>query len=307
MQTPFTYRLSTAKATLYTGDAVDFLQNIPKQSVDLIVTSPPYFIGKAYDTSRNLADFAKEIRRVTPAMLRCLKPGGSLCWQVGNHVQDGCVFPLDFAVAAEMQRKPSLTLRNRIIWTFRHGAHTSRRFSGRHETILWYTKGDTFYFDLDALRVPQIYPGKRHYKGPKKGSWSGNPLGKNPGDVWEIGDVWSIPNVKANHVEKTPHPCQFPTALVRRLVAGLCPQGGLVIDPYVGSGTSAIAALLQGCNFSGCDRSEAYIEIARSRLDALESGSLRFREDTPPQSPTGRESVATKPPHFRGSLEVVNG
>ena len=91
----------------------------------------------------------------------------------------------------------------RVIWTFEHGAHARKRLSGRHETVLWYTKGDNYEFNLDQIRIPQKYPGKRHYKGPNRGELSGNPLGKNPGDVW------SIPNVKANHVEKPPTHASF--------------------------------------------------------------------------------------------------
>jgi adenine-specific DNA-methyltransferase len=143
---------------------------------------------------------------------------------------------LIFSLFAKQQ---ALILRNRIIRTFGHGVHASRRFSGRHETILWYTKGHNYHFDLDAVRVPQKYPGKRHYKGSKKGEWSGNPLGKNPSDLWEI------PNVKFRHIEKTSHPCQFPIALVQRLIRALTKPGELVVDPFVGSGSSAAAAVLE--------------------------------------------------------------
>jgi len=111
-------------------------------------------------------------------------------------------------------RKHGLSLRNRIIWHFGHGLHNKRRFSGRYEVILWYTKSDNYVFNLDDVRIPSKYPGKRHFKGPKTGQLSGNPKGKNPEDVWDI------PNVKSNHVEKTEHPCQFPVGLVERLILG---------------------------------------------------------------------------------------
>ena len=106
-------------------------------------------------------------------------------------------------------------MRNRIVWHFEHGLHCSRRLSGRYETIMWFTKGDDYVFELDPIRVPQKYPGKKYFKGPKAGQYSCNPLGKNPGDVW------TIPNVKSNHVEKTGHPCQFPVELIERLVLAL--------------------------------------------------------------------------------------
>src|SRR5205823_575337 len=104
-------------------------------------------------------------------------------------------------------------------------------------------------FNLDPIRIPQKYPGKKHFKGPNKGQPSANPLGKNPGDFWydaegrdenlEMPNVWIIPNVKHNHVEKTIHPCQFPVELVERLVLALSNPGDLVVDPYMGVGSSA--------------------------------------------------------------------
>lgn len=166
-----------------------------------------------------------------------------------------------------------------------------------------FPKGPCGYFDLDSVRIPQTYPGKKHYKGPKKGEWSGNPLGKNPGDVWDIGDVWRIPNVKANHIEKTEHPCQFPTALVRRLIVALSPKQGLVVDPYAGSATTGVASLIGGRHFIGCDVDQKYLAIGSSRLAKLELGALGIRDDVPVHTPTGRESVAIRPPHF-GTLEL---
>ena len=216
-----------------------------------------------------------------------------MCWQVGHHVKDGVATPLDALVYIAALDSPELILRNRIVWTFAHGTHSTRRFSGRHETILWYTKGEKYEFDLDAVRVPQRYPGKRHYKGKLKGRLSGNPLGKNPGDLWDI------PNVKAKHPEKTKHPCQFPVALPRRLIRALTRPGAMVVDPYVGSGTSAVAALLEDRNFIGSDVSESYLKIARDRLTALENGGLAVRAGTPPSEPDQSQSVARLPPNWQ--------
>ena len=295
----YTTSFNGRTATIATSDCIGFLEGIDDESIDLVVTSPPYFIGKEYDNSTEVSDFERTIGALISSVQRVLKASGSLCWQVGNHVRRNRMLPLDYAVARAMAPHTSFILRNRIIWTFSHGTHLKRRFSGRHETILWYTKGEDYLFDLDATRVPQKYPGKKHYKGPNKGEFSGNPLGKNPGDFWASGAVWDIPNVKANHVEKTDHPCQFPIALARRLVVALSPAAGTVLDPFLGSGTTAIAALLDGRNFLGCDVSQRYISLAKSRLQTLVGGSLRYRQDVPVQIPRPNEAVALPPPHFR--------
>jgi DNA modification methylase len=171
-------------------DAFEFLESLKEESVDLIVSSPPYCMGKEYEKSLNVADFIRAHEALAPLLVRSLRSGGSLCWQIGHHVRNSVVIPLDALVYPIFAAEDKLSLRNRIVWTFGHGVHASNRFSGRHETILWFTKGTDYHFNLDAVRVPQKYPGKRHYKGPKKGEFSGNPHGKNPSDVWEI------PNVK---------------------------------------------------------------------------------------------------------------
>lgn len=279
------------------GDALHFLSELPDESVDLVVSSPPYFMGKEYDTSCSIDDFVLIHEQLSRQLVRIVKPGGSICWQVGSHVRNNIVIPLDAVVYSVFSESNEIQLRNRIIWTFGHGAHCSRRFSGRHETVLWFTKGDNYYFELDAVRVPQKYPGKKHYKGPNRGLPSGNPLGKNPGDVWEI------PNVKAGHVEKTGHPCQFPVALVQRLVKALTPTNGLVIDPYVGSGSSAIAALMEGRNFMGCDLEVRYLKIARDRIRKLQNGTLKCRADEPIYIPSQGDSVTKVPQQWKPYLE----
>lgn len=274
-------------------DAFEFLAALKPSSVDLIVSSPPYCMGKEYDKSTSIEDFITDHERLAPLLVRALKNGGSLCWQVGHHVKNGVIVPLDAVVYNIFLKQKNLFLRNRIVWTFGHGVHAGRRFSGRHETILWFTKGHDYYFDLDAVRVPQKYPGKRHYKGPRKGEWSGNPLGKNPSDVWEI------PNVKSRHIEKTDHPCQFPVALVQRLIRALTKPTGLVVDPFFGSGTSAVAAALDSRRFAGCEISQKYYFIAKDRLRRLKKEELSYRPlEKPIYKPTNRDAVARRPDHF---------
>jgi adenine-specific DNA-methyltransferase len=295
-------RQKNAAVRLEVQDAFKFLAKLKPGSVDLIVSSPPYCMGKEYDTSISINDFIADHKKLAPLLVRALKDGGSLCWQVGHHVHNGVVIPLDALVYQIFSKQKALFLRNRIVWTFGHGVHASRRFSGRHETILWFTKGDEYEFNLDAVRVPQKYPGKRHYKGPKKGQWSGNPLGKNPSDVWEI------PNVKSRHVEKTDHPCQFPVALVQRLVRALTKPRGLVADPFMGSGSSAVAAALEHRRFEGCDIDETYVAIAKNRIAQLGRGAQMIRPlDRPIYVPQVSHAVAQLPIRFQRKRERRHG
>lgn len=289
-------RYKKATARIWQGDAVEFLSSLEPASISLIISSPPYFMGKEYDRSQSPQDFVAQHEKIFPLLTKVLKPGGSLCWQVGNHVLDGVLIPLDALVYKVVSEIEELVLRNRIVWTFEHGVHCSKRFSGRHETVLWYTKGNDYHFDLDSVRVPQKYPGKKHYKGPNKGDWSGNPLGKNPGDVWEI------PNVKARHVEKTDHPCQFPSALVQRFVRATTKTGETVLDPFLGSGTSCLVALSEQRNFVGSEIEPKYVKITANRIEKLRKGALKLRPDKPVRRPKKDEAVAVAPPHFASRL-----
>ena len=255
---------------LYGGDCIEFLKTIPDNCLQLIVTSPPYNIGKEYEKRLNLELYVDQQADVIKECFRCLSPNGSICWQVGNYVEKGAIIPLD-TVLYPIFNKLGLKMRNRIIWHFEHGLHCNRRFSGRYETIIWFTKSDKYIFNLDPVRVPQKYPGKKYFKGPKAGEYSCNPLGKNPGDLW------IIPNVKCNHVEKTNHPCQFPVELIERLVLAMTNEGDWVLDPFLGTGTSIIAAIRHNRRGAGAENILSYVELARQRIMQELAGTLRTR------------------------------
>jgi len=289
------------------GDCLQTLGNLPEAFAKLIITSPPYNIGKAYEKAAPLNQYLESLNLIIDQIVRVLSPDGSLCWQVGNYVQDGEVFPLDIYFYQLFKAK-GLKLRNRIIWHFDHGLHASKRFSGRYETLLWFTKGDAYTFNLDPVRVPSKYPGKTHFKGEKRGQPSGNPLGKNPSDIWRIvvqdweTALWNIPNVKANHPEKTIHPCQFPIELVERCILALTNEGDWVLDPFSGVGSALLAALKNKRRALGCEKEAEYIEIARQRIADLYSGALRYRQlGKPVHQPTGREKVAQIPMEWRST------
>ncbi|HID99090.1 MAG TPA: site-specific DNA-methyltransferase [Thiotrichaceae bacterium] len=296
---------SEAKIVLYHGDANDLLATIPDNTISLIVTSPPYNLGKEYEKRIAIEDYLSMQSKIITQLYRVLSDRGSICWQVGNFVENGEVYPLDI-LYYDLFKQLNLKLRNRMIWHFGHGLHTSKRFSGRYETLLWFTKSDDYTFNLDSVRVPSKYPGKRHYKGVNKGKISGNPLGKNPSDVWEIvtqdweNAFWEIPNVKSNHPEKTLHSCQYPIELVERCVLALSNENDWVFDPYAGVGTSLIAALKHNRRAIGSEKEEQYVDIAHDRLEDYFKGTLRFRPlGKPIHQPTGKEKVAQVPDEWQ--------
>jgi len=296
-----------ASLVLFQGDVNDLLKTIPDETVSLVITSPPYNLGKEYEDRTSIESYLAAQADTIAQLCRVLHSDGSLCWQVGNFVEKGEVFPLDILYYPLFKRL-GLSLRNRIIWHFGHGLHTQKRFSGRYETILWFTKSDDYVFNLDDVRVPAKYPGKLHYKGPNRGKPSGNPLGKNPSDVWEIlledweECFWDIPNVKSNHPEKTIHPCQFPIELVERCVLALTHEGDWVLDPYAGVGSALIAAIKNNRRGMGSEKEAQYVEIARERFVAYYNGTLKLRPlGRPVHKPSGREKVSQIPDEWKSS------
>lgn len=292
-------------------DCLSVLRKIEDEKFDLIITSPPYNVGKSYETKTSIEKYLETQDEIISELIRTLSEKGSICWQVGNYVDKGEIFPLDIYYY-QIFKKYGLKLRNRIIWHFGHGLHASNRFSGRYETILWFTKSDDYIFNLDNVRVPSKYPGKLHFKGDKKGTPSGNPLGKNPSDIWEIiandweTAMWDIPNVKSNHPEKTTHPCQFPIELVERCVLALTDESSWVLDPFAGVGTTVIASIKNNRNAIGIEKEEDYCIIAKERINDLKEGNLKTRPiNKAIHVPSVKDKVSQVPKEWL-ELQLVN-
>ncbi|MDB2548268.1 site-specific DNA-methyltransferase [Paracoccaceae bacterium] len=301
-----------ASAVFLKGDCLETLNQLPENSVKLIVTSPPYNLNKEYETKAALEDYLNALEPIIDKLYSVLSEDGSICWQVGNYVEDGEVFPLDMYFYPLFKKK-GMQLRNRIIWHFDHGLHAKKRFSGRYETLLWFTKSKEYTFNLDPVRVPSKYPGKRNYKpGPNYGKPSGNPLGKNPSDIWkimieewEVG-MWDIPNVKANHPEKTTHPCQFPIELVERCILALTNENDIVLDPFSGVGSAMLAALKRNRRAIGCEMQEDYIAAAKERVKLFTEGNLPYRPlGKPVHKPSGKEKVSQRPQEWSDDSKLI--
>lgn len=302
---------SNTKHQIICNDAAKIINEIPKSSIQLIVTSPPYNIGKEYESNERLTldEYLSWIKPIIQELAKLLTPTGSICWQVGNYVHKGELFPLDLYFF-QIFKSLGFKLRNRIVWQYNFGLNATNKFSGRYETILWFTKEDNYKFNLDPIRIPQLYPGKRHAssKGNKAGAPSGNPLGKNPSDFWRFSGrdafienpVWEIPNIKASHPEKTIHPCQFPSELVERCVLAFTDVDDCVLDPFVGAGTSVIAALKHDRRAIGIEKDSRYAKLGNERIQAFTTGKLRFRKPGKQiHKPKGTEKVSQLPEQWR--------
>jgi len=264
------------------GDAFELIKSIPDQSVDLVLTSPPYGIGKEYEKrSKNVDEYIEGFIPLLDEIKRVLKPTGSVCWQVGNRIEGAShehkaseskskpapeTYPLEFYFYFEF-KKLGFLLRNNIAWVSRNTIpfRDQKFLTGQHEAVLWFTKGDDYYCDIDSIRVPQKYPDKKYFY--KDGNYTRvrfpNPKGKNPGDAWEI-----VLSTHSN--ERWDHPAQFPEELVRRLILMSCPVGGTVLDPFAGVATTLkVAQDLERVGI-GFEKEPKYYNQALLRLNGVD-------------------------------------
>ena len=247
-------------ATIINDDVLTALGKMKSGSYNLIMSSPPYNIGKSYEKRVSMDDYAAWMEQVATELIRVLRDDGAICWQVGNYIENGEVFPLDHLFYKIFCQQFGLKLRKRIIWSFGHGLHCTRRFSGRHETILYMTKSDQYTYCCDPLA---------------------------PADIREVverdwdNEIWEIVNVKSNHPEKgASHPCQFPVEMVERCLLMLTKPGDAVLDPFCGVGSTLIACERWNRIGTGIDKEKSHCIEAADRIKKLHAGTLKTRPMT---------------------------
>jgi adenine-specific DNA-methyltransferase len=245
---------------LYQGDCIELMGRLSGSSIDLTVTSPPYNIGKEYERIQPLADYITWSSKWMGRVYELTAPRGSFWLNVGYvPVPDsGKAVPLAYM----LWNQSPFYLIQEVVWNYGAGVAARHSFSPRNEKLLWYVRNqEDYYFDLDSVRDPDVkYPNQK-----KNGKLKCNQIGKNPSDVWQIAKVTSGTNRASK--ERTPHPAQFPSALVERVIKACSPKGGLVLDPFIGSGTTATVAREHGRLSVGIDLRADYLDIAVSRLE----------------------------------------
>ena len=254
------------RSTLICGDAATEMAKLKAESVDLIIADPPYNLGKNYGNNIDLKDSA-DYRSFTEGWLReavrLLKPGGSLY----------CFMGVKFIARLYLmlEEEFNLTPQGWITWHYTQGMGRKKGFSSRHEDILWFSKGEDARFNLDDVRVPQKYYRKRN-----------NMAGAKPGDVWQFSHVHYCA------AERLPHPTQKPEALLERIVKASSNPGDVVLDPFLGSGTTVRVASVLGRAAAGIEINPDYIEMAQARLkepfeafDSTDPRAARTSKDLP--------------------------
>lgn len=244
------------------------MEDLPDKSVDLIVTSPPYNIdikygnktsngkikeskGIKYSDKLPENEYRKFLEKVFDECKRVLKDDGSIWINIKNRVINDQVVP-PFWIQEYFE---DLYLKNLLVWNFDWGGSTNKRFAPRYEFIFWYTKDKKNYkFNLDDVKIPALNYRPDRYKSQLK----------NPTDVWRISMV------SGNFSERTGHPAQYPERLVERIILAGSDEGDLILDPFMGSGTTAVVAKKLKRNYIGYELVEEYIDMANERLRRID-------------------------------------
>jgi site-specific DNA-methyltransferase (adenine-specific) len=252
------------------GDSIKTLNEGPECWVDLVFADPPFNIGylyHGYNDEKNDAEYLDFSRDWMKAVHRALKPSGSFFLAIGDE------YAADLCVIAK--RDVGFHLRNWIIWHYTFGQQPKNKFARSHTHILYFTRDPkNFTFNPDAVRVPSA-------RQTTYGDARANPKGKLPDDVWFLrpqeapepmfapaGDTWNVSRVCGTFKEREGwHGCQMPIAVLDRIIKAASNPGDIVLDPFNGSGTTVVAAALQGRKYVGIDQSAEYVEYARKRLE----------------------------------------
>jgi len=237
-------------------------------SVDLCVTSPPYNIGKEYERPLPLDSYIRWVGEWATEVARVLKPNGSFWLNLGYVPvpERGKAVPLAYL----LWDKVPLYLVQEVVWHYGAGVAGRHYFSPRNEKFLFFVKDpDDYTFNLDDVRDPDVkYPNQK-----KNGRLKCNVLGKNPTDVWHFPKVTSGQQRASR--ERTPHPAQFPEAVIDRIVKVSSNPGELVLDPFSGSGTTALVSCRNKRQAIGIELRPDYVEIAEARvLASFSQGAL---------------------------------
>lgn len=237
---------------IYNEDCLAGMKKIPEESVDLIVTSPPYNIKKNYKSYKDdlkLKEYLAFLEKVLTESKRVLKRNGNILFNVGSYVdKNGDAIPISYFIFPILE-KIGLKFRQEIVWYFNGGLSATKKLSGRYENILWIYK-ENYRFNLNSIRVKEW----------KQKDKRNNPLGKNPTNVWEIN------RVAFGSKEKTEHPAQYPLKMIDRIINGWSDTGDVVLDPFMGSGTTAIACINNNRKFIGFELDEYYCILANERI-----------------------------------------
>lgn len=260
---------------IYQGDSLSLLKTVPDNFVDLVITSPPYSDLKTYiDFSGIHPDkyvdwfipYCKEIERV-------IKPTGSFILNINDKVVDGFRHPYVFDLISELHKQTGLKMYDRLFWNKMKGLPNRSRFGDRVEYLFWFTKSKDFYINMDGMRVPYAEKSIKRMKKPLKKRYARTNEDVTEYKDWAPNEKGALPTTLINISSESKriaddHVAVYPVELVKYFIKGATKENGLVLDPFMGTGTSGLAAKELNRNYIGFEMQERYISLAESRISS---------------------------------------
>ena len=241
-------------------DCGDFLKQLPDNSIQLICVDPPYNLELArWDIYDGYIEWAS---KWIDEAYRVLSPHGSMVIFGGIQFRD--VKSGDLLDIIQYVRKTTkFKLINTIIWHYKNGMSAHRFFANRHEEVIWLTKTNDYYFDLDSVRVPYSEEDLKLALKDKRLNHENTKKGKNPTNVWDIG------RLNGNSKERVGHPTQKPVEIIDRFVKSLSYPGSTVLDFFAGSGTVGRVCINEGRNCLMCDSDKKLLEYFNKHISLM--------------------------------------
>lgn len=244
------------------GDCRDLLKKLPDNSVNLVITSPPYNIGKPYgkySDKKTLDEWKELINEVSHEIYRVLAPNGSFFLNLSPipYGKEKEILPLPF-IGYEILKNNNFKIRNIITWTFNNMQNCTNRLSGRYENIIWAVKDlNNYVFNLDDVRIPYITQNDKRLTG----------NGRNPTDVWYFNRVNNVTKKKLN----LNHPTIYPIEMIERIILMASNENDVVLDPFLGSGTTVAAAIKLNRKGIGYEIDDNYKSEIKSRISNIQT------------------------------------
>ncbi len=260
---------------IYQGDSIELLKKLESDSIDLVITSPPYSTLKTYIDNNGInADdyvdwfipYCKEIERV-------LKPTGSFILNINDKINNGFRHPYVFDLISRLHKETNLKMFERLFWNKMKGLPNRSRFGDRVEFIFWFAKEKGFYFNIDEMRTPYSQKSIQRMKNPLKKRFARNEENQNSNEYkdWNPNPLGALPTTLVNISSESKriadnHVAVYPLELVNYFIKGSTKPGDVVLDPFMGTGTTGLSAINLGRNYIGFEMQQDYIDIANSRI-----------------------------------------
>lgn len=260
---------------IYQGDSIDLLKKVESNSIDLVITSPPYSTLKTYIGNKGINSdeyvdwfipYCKEIERV-------IKPTGSFILNINDKVDGGFRHPYVFDLISRLHKETNLKMFERLFWNKMKGLPNKSRFGDRVEFIFWFVKEKGFYFNIDEMRTNYSEKSIQRMKNPLKKRFARNEENQNSNEYkdWNPNPLGALPTTLVNISSESKriadnHVAVYPIELVNYFIKGATKPDDIVLDPFMGTGTTGLSATNLGRNYIGFEMHQDYIDVANSRI-----------------------------------------